>query len=280
MAATVRCFTAIVSLAGLPIAALADVTNINSPVVSYLLPEWAGIDVLPSSPVSYFYQISDAPGFIILTGTVTDTGGSPLSSATVTALVGLAAVAQTATGPDGSYELPPLGAGVYALRASAPNYASSARVVTLSPNTARQDFRLRALPATPSVVQTTRQPPAAFTQPPVGLLGSALKIFDGTQFVAIDAGHAPSPDRMTIVLTHGWVPSIAPDPAILSTPFDLWPSNMAVRLRAHGVAASLANIVAWDWRYAAMGPFPPEENTPSQGTALGAALQAALFATY
>ena len=53
---------------------------------------------------------------------------------------------------------------------------------------------------------------------------------DGFQFVAIGATNSPASDRLTVVLTHGWVPG-APNPSILSMAFDLWPSNMAAELR-------------------------------------------------
>ena len=142
--------------------------------------------------------------------------------------------------------------------------------MTLSAATATQNFQLTALPTAPILTQTDRQPPTVFTQPPVGPMGSTLKVFDGAQFVAITAGNTPPSDRMTIVMTHGWN----------SNP-DVWATNMAAQLRAKGVNANMANIVAWDWRTAA-GAAIPEERTPSQGVALGQALQseAALGAGY
>jgi hypothetical protein len=56
---------------------------------------------------------------------------------------------------------------------------------------------------------------------------------------------------------------------------------MAAQLREHGATPGLANIVAWDWRFAASGlPLPPEEQVSAQGMALGKALQSALGANY
>jgi len=281
------------------LSAMADdvITNFVSPVVSYQFPDdftaqaltnggvistvasyqyfdWAGDDVVPtqSSPaVSYFYQSTTAAGQFVLAGRVTGTLGVGISGATISATVGLTPAAQTTTDASGNYALPPLGAGIYAVAASASGYARSARAVTLNAATATQSFQLAALPAAPPLTQTDRQAPTAFTHPPVGPMGSTLKVFDGAQFVAITAGNTPPPDRMTIVMTHGWN----------SNP-DVWATNMAARLRAQGVNPSMANIVAWDWRTAASSLIPPgpEERTPRQGEVLGEALRVTLGATY
>ena len=108
-------------------------------------------------------------------------------------------------------------------------------------------------------------------------------VFDGSQFGPITSQNVPPPDRMTIILTHGWVQG-TPDPAIMNTPFTLWPLKMAGQIRAAGVTPGMANIVAWDWRYAAMDPPPAPsdavDHTPEQGIALGKALLGALGAGY
>ncbi len=245
--------------------------GINSLIVSYQYYEWPGDDVLQlqSSPwVSYFYQSSIASGQFVLAGRVTDTLGLGISGAAISATVGLTPAAQTTTDAGGNYALSSLGAGVYALAASASGHARSARAVTLNAATATQNFQLTPLPGAPTLTQTDRQPPTVFTQTPVGPMGSTLKVFDGAQFVAITAGNTPTSDRMTIVMTHGWN----------SNP-DVWAMNMAAQLRAQGVNSSMANIVAWDWRTAA-GAAIPEERTPSQGVALGLALEDRLGAGY
>jgi hypothetical protein len=213
-------------------------------------------------------------------GRVTQTSGGAVVGAVVTALVGLTPVAETSTDSGGNYQLAPLRPGVYALKVEHPTHASAARVLTLNASTARQDFQLAILPSAPAVTQVSRQPPISFTQPQVGPLGSTLKVFDGTQFVAITAGNMPSPDRMTIVLTHGW----KGDP-------EAWAQGMAKQMRDQDVTPAIANIVAWDWQVAAVGvvvpsvlghllDVPPTERTDSQGVALGHALQSQLGATY
>ena len=206
---------------------------------------------------------------VVLWGRITDGNGVGLAGVTVSAVVGMTIVAQVTTDANGNYQLPPLSSVAYALIVTAPGYASTARVLTLSADGAAQNFQLTVLPAVPTLLSTNREPAAAFTQPPVGPMGSTLKVFDGAAFVAITPGSAPSPNRMTIVLTHG----MNSDPTV-------WAQGMAAQMRASGVTTDIANILAWDWRTASEGSLPPEEHTPSQGTALGQALQAILGSSY
>jgi len=246
-------------------------TPIMSEVASYQyfdrLP--AGILAEQSSPaVSYFYQFSAAGGPVVLRGRVTTSGGLPLPGAALTASVAQQPVAEAAADAAGHYALPPLGSGVYLLTARAPGHAPSSRALTLNPSTAPQDFQLAPLPAPPATLATTRQPPASYTAPRSGPLQSTLKIFDGAQFVPISAQNQPSPSLMTIVMTHGWN----------SNP-DVWATNMAKQMQKQGLNSARANIIAWDWREAA-GGFIPEERTPSQGLALGRALQDVLEPRY
>ena len=255
--------------------------GILSPIASYQYFEWPGDGVLQllSSPrVSYFYQSSTTSGQFVLAGRVTDTVGVGIPGAAVSATVGLTPAAQTTSDASGNYALPSLGAGVYALAARASGHARSARAVTLNAATATQNFQLTPLPGAPTLTQTDRQPPTAFAQPPVGPMGSTLKVFDGAQFVPITAGNTPPPDRMTIVMTHGWVrnPLCGVNEGING-----WPTDIARQLRANGITTSIANIVGWDWFQGANAcPLPPEENIPPQGVALGLALQSALGAGY
>ena len=258
--------------------------GVLSPIVSYQYCEWPGSGILnlQSSPlVSYYYQFLTSPGAVVLHGHVTDANGKPLSGATVAAMVYLSPVAQTTTDANGNYQLPAMTAGAYDLSAWDTSYQTSMRGLTLNANTAEQDFQLNLLALTPAMQPVNRQP-ATFNFPPIGSLGETLKLFNGTQFVAIDPMHTPSPNLMTIVLTHGWIPLDPLTGTPLFTPSGIsdWPTTMAAELNSAGVTTGVANIVAWDWRYAAEGTLPPEENTPSEGVFLGQSLQTVLGATY
>ena len=249
------------------------------PIVSYQYFEWPGDDVLRlwSVPrVSYFYAGNDGLQ-IVLQGHVSGAAGGPLSGAAISVAFGNLPLTGTTSDANGDYAVP-LGAGVYAVTVSASGYAKSSRVLTLSVGTALQNFQLAALPAAPDETPVNRQP-TAFAFSPIGSLGEHLKVFNGTAFVDIVPANTPSPTRMTIVLTHGWIPQAlgyeVPDAGV-----EGWPTTMATGMVAQGVTPDVANIVAWDWRYAAQGTLPPEENIPGEGVLLGRSLQTVLGGDY
>ena len=258
--------------------------GISSPIISYQYEEWPSNNVLQllySRTVSYFYQSSVVPGSVTVQGTVTDANGVGISGVTVSLSVGLTLFAEGISASGGSYAVPPVGSGAYVLTATASGYGSAARALILSGSGSIQNFQLTALPAAPSVQQTTRQAPAGFIPPTADQWGSALKIYDGTSVTNITANNKPSPNLMTIVLTHGWVH----EPSITNTPFAEWPLGMARQLWMSGLTPQVANILIWDWRYAAMssGLYPSPAvltRIPSQGEELGTQLQQQLGASY
>jgi hypothetical protein len=257
-------------------------SSIVSPITSYQYFDWPGSGVLSlqnSPDVSYYWPFLTSSGSVILHGRVTDANGTPLSDATVSAMIYLSPVAQANTDANGNYQMPSLSAGAYDLSAWDSTHQTSMRGLTLNANTAEQDFQLNLLPSTPTTLQVNRQSTVNYS---VDAKGSRLLFFNGTVFTNIDANNAPSPNVMTIVLTHGWIPG-TPDSTVMNTPFDRWPTNMAAELWAAGITANVANIVAWDWRYAATDAFPPShavDLTPDQGVALGEALTNYLGASY
>jgi len=251
-------------------------TPLVSRAISYQFAEWP--DVLgrssqESAPVSYFYQSGASGGQVAFQGRVVDALGQPVDQAEVEARVIDLPTASASTGADGHYALPPLPAGTYVLSAAKAGWVSDRRVVALSAATMAQDLQLRPLFSPPVLTVANSTP--AFIPPPDGAQGSSLRVFDGTAFV----GNLALIDRakMTVVLTHGWNPSLensGPPPLEGG-----WPSNLATALAAQGVR-TFANIVAWDWLGAATSALPPEEATPQQGIALGEALQQALGSDY
>ena len=134
-----------------------------------------------------------------------------------------------------------------------------------------QNFQLKPMPLPSQTVQVLRSSDVNYTID--DLMGSQLRIFDGTAFVPITANNWPDPSLMTIVMMHGWMgPFALIDSHVNSSPFNLWPTDMALLMEEQGVSPSKANIVAWDWRYAATFPVDvgvPANRTSDQGVGLG-----------
>ena len=121
--------------------------GILSPIVSYQYLEWPGDGILNlqySPTVSYYYPILGVSGPTVLHGHVTDAAGTPLSGATVAALIYLTPVAQATTDANGDYQMPSLEAGAYNLEAWDSTHQTAFRSLTLNANTAEQDFQLQA----------------------------------------------------------------------------------------------------------------------------------------
>ena len=259
---------------------------IVSPVVSYQYfdsPSAGSVQFIYSPSVSYNYQYVTSLVPVALHGRVTGTEGSPLVGAGVLLYYGASQTTLATTDANGDYQFPTAAnGGNYSLQATATGYQGQMRGLTLNPGTAEQDFQLLATPPLPNLLLVSRSSTVDYT---VGdIMGSVLRIYNGATFVPMDANNLPSPNLMTIVMTHGWVQA-TPDASITNTPFDRWPTNMAVQLQTQGITPATANIVAWDWRYAASASSlldvgTPEDRTLDQGVALGEALQHYLGAAY
>lgn len=246
-----------------------------SPVVSYLFAEPLPDDItreLRSSAVS-FHFLAGLPGpEISATGEVRDEAGAALPGARVFAAVSPEPLVETRTGADGRFLLPPLPGGPYALVASLPGFAPAGLVLEVRAGMPPQTLVLKRLPDPPPVERN--EDPVPDRQKPrlSRTSGIQLKSFqDGRwAFSAI-----ADPNRMTLVLTHGWV-FCGSDRGGL----DGWPTDLAQLLTTAGVA-SKANILAWDWYDEANTCFlpevdgafgPPVDRTRAQGLALGKAL--------
>lgn len=203
---------------------------------------------------------------VLITGRVTDSSGNGLSGATVQALFFNRLQTSAITDSSGNYALPLLPAGTYELRASKANYLTGIQTFPVTANqTWTLNFPLAPLPAPPVVQSTSREPEAKQT-PTFSIPSSTqLKVFAGGSF---QNGLPIYPNKMTIVLTHGWN----------SNP-NVWAKTMAENLITAGVDA---NILAWDWHgnAASVEPLGPSYLTPSQGRLLGVSLYLTLHADY
>jgi hypothetical protein len=89
------------------------------------------------------------------------------------------------------------------------------------------------------------------------------------QMKVLPTGTTMDPNKITIVMTHGW-----------NSNSGEWPTSMAAALSS--LYATKANIVAWDWRdnASAVSPAYAAGRSVSEGTALGNALMDTLEPTY
>jgi hypothetical protein len=127
------------------------------------------------------------------------------------------------------------------------------------------------------IVPTNRTPTVPEVTPTVVFPGAypwQLKTFVNG---VLTTNAPPDPNRMTIVLTHGW--NASPDDP------NGWVRNMASEISLN--VAGSPNILIWDWRHAAAadvcdsGQFvAAARQTPDQGFALGQALLSELGTTY
>jgi hypothetical protein len=138
---------------------------------------------------------------------------------------------------------------------------------------------LNAPPLT--IIPTNRTPTVAEITPLLAALPttSQLLAYHGGIFTTNLA--SVDPNQATIILTHGWIPTLAgidldPPVGVAS-----WPTTLAAKLRANGVTG---NIVAWDWSSVARSPVDtpgiPEQQTGDQGQILGERLLLALGTKY
>jgi len=130
------------------------------------------------------------------------------------------------------------------------------------------DFYLAALDQPPPANEVNRVPPLSALG--TTATGSQLKAYVGGSFTANATLH---PDRMTIVLCHGW----------MSDP-DEWALQMAGLIAARHILPEMPNIVVWDWEDAAAGNVfsivGKVDVAGKEGLSLGASLQEALGVGY
>jgi uncharacterized repeat protein (TIGR03803 family) len=128
------------------------------------------------------------------------------------------------------------------------------------------------------LVQTNRTPTSSEIS--IVFLPSQLEVFQNGSFASALA--VVDTNTMTIVLTHGWIPTLPVfGPVFTPNGVEDWPMIMAAELHAQ---VPNVNIMAWNWESAAQSPLSnPKQagsQTPQQGIQLGQALQAVLGSNY
>jgi pimeloyl-ACP methyl ester carboxylesterase len=210
------------------------------------------------------------PGNSSISGWVISRSGAPLAGVSVEAIQAGVLRASALTDSSGNYRLPLLPAGIYDLRARKGDWLTGHHFgLSLAPGqSVQRHFALEPRPAAP-VVQTTARGLEAAQTPALPIpSGDQLRRFVNGRF---ERNQVLNPNKMTIVLTHGWTGDA-----------DDWPTDMARDLLASGIDPEL-NILAWDWRGEASGVlklFEVSRRTLAQGEALGRMLHSALGEDY
>ncbi len=242
--------------------------NVVSPLVSYQFFDWLGdenVDFASSPLVSYYFngppriltqpvsQLARVGSNVTLSVAADGTqpltyqwrfNGQPLANTNGAAI----ALDNLQSGDAGVYS-------VVVSNISGSVTSADARLIVY-------EAPLELKPAVPALLATSQTLSEAQTAQPRVPGNSQLKVLVGT---TVD------PNKMTIVMTHGW-----------NSNSGNWPTSMAGALSPH--YASQANILAWDWEADAkinpLNPAPSAGRTPSQGTALANALMETLEPGY
>lgn len=244
-----------------------------SPVVSYQYFDWPGDENLTfqfTPQVSYYFGGGVS---LALTGIVKDSTGIPIPGAEVILQRHNTVFWQGMTNAEGSLPASTLPAGNFNVVVIKPGYISLFQSV---PGDAGGplflDLTLRSTFVLPDLVTVTRTPLETAIRvlddaPVQGVRAANLRVFSGGAFSAT----APIlNDRMTIVITHGWLSNL-----------DDWPTLMAgYILTNHSLGANPPNIVGWDWRNKAKGFRPPIDEACIQGEHLGKSLYLELGSNY
>lgn len=253
-------------------------TEISSPIVSYQYFEYPSDENLTftnSANVSYYF--GGGVG-LTLAGTVQAGGITPLSGVTVEVKRYGVDFWQSPTDANGNYATPTLPAGNYKAIASKPGYLTS--INSFAGNAGgsyRLDIALSPLPAAPTTQSVVRSPLATAIRPVIASGSVTLKLFDGTKLVSELS--AWDSTRMTVVLTHGWVPRSSGQTGY-DTALD-WPTMLATMIRSyHPGTSSPPNILVWDWREEAYTDLPQTDIAAEAGNELGKALLSSFGPAY
>jgi hypothetical protein len=252
-------------------------TPIMSPVVSYQYFEWPGDENLTfqyTPQVSYYFGGGVS---VALTGTVKDTAGVPISGAQVFLLRYNTVFWQGATYSDGSLPPTTVPAGKFNMKVTKPGYTTLlVSVDGDAGGSVSLNLTLRPSISLPNLQTVSRSPAATAIRqpsPPDPLLPrpTSFKVFSGTGFSA----NAPiDPNRMTVVISHGW--NLGGGSAISG-----WPTTIAYQIaNHHALTGDAPNIIVWDWSSLANTLAPPIDQATYQGEYLGQALQKVLGVGY
>ncbi len=241
-------------------------TTITSPIVSYQYFDWPGDENLTfqSSPnVSYFFSGGVSA---TLNGILRDTAAAPISGAAVVLMRYGTVFWKGATNASGTFTAANIPAANYTVMVTKAGYRTLVdNIAGYAGGNGTLSLVMATLPIMLPATDVNRTPPSSALG--TTSTGSSLKGYSGGVFTT---GVTLHPDRMTIVLTHGWT----------GKPED-WAQQMAGLILARTALTEPPNIVAWDWQTAAAGGLIDKiHGAAKEGRGLGEALQQALGTGY
>lgn len=251
--------------------------TIQSPVVSFQFYEWPGDENLTftnSPSASYYFGGGTALAF---SGIVADTSGMPVTGAQVilqryntpfwqgyTASNGSISAA---TLPAGNFNVIVIKSGYTRLFQSVAGDTGGSVFLNLTLQPAGMPPALTAVVRDPAktAIRALDPPNPNLPRPP------GFMVFTGNGF----SNSGPiNPNRMTVVISHGWNPSGG-------NALSSWATTLAFQIQnSHALGANVPNIIAWDWSARASAPLPPIDEARIQGEYLGQALQKVLGTGY
>ncbi|MEO6788319.1 MAG: carboxypeptidase regulatory-like domain-containing protein [Chthoniobacteraceae bacterium] len=223
-------------------------------------------------------SFASAPPLNVI-GTVRDTSGVALGGVSIALKRYETVFWQGTSSGGGTFSASNLSPWTYAVVATKTGYVTS---ITALPANAGGNLPFQVtmtpLPPAPTAIDVVRTPAQTATRAGPNTSDPAypvLERYDGSQLVYDLTGLDPS--RMTVVITHGWVPTIGGDYA---TALD-WAKTLAYLIYNHHPGlAQPPNILVWDWRHKANTLSPQVDDAAEEGLELGKALQQALGANY
>ena len=202
-----------------------------------------------------------------ITGVLRDSEGVPVAGATIQIKRAGAIFWQGVSGAGGVFNVPNLSGVNYTVIVMKPGYVTAITNIT---GTAGGNLALNLQSAAMPGVLTTEDVVRGLASGALRLEDvGTLQVFSGTQFV--DVTGPLDPNRMTVVLSHGWHSGTGD-----------WVTTLAHQISTHqSLGAQAPQIVAWDWHTQANRPLTGAIDVArEQGENLGKALRQRLGAGY
>jgi hypothetical protein len=213
-----------------------------------------------------------SPSVFNVNGVIRDTSGFPVGGAQVQLKRYNTIFWQGYTVADGSIPSVSVPSGNFSLVVIKSGYTSLFQSVAGdSGDSLFLNLTLQATGTPPAVANVIRTPEPTAIRPedpaPVpGIRAANFRVYANGAF---SANGVLYPDRMMIILSHGWRSSLS-----------AWATDMAAKITSKHTLGTQPNIVGWDWSGKAATWYPQTDEAAKQGENLGKALVLELGTSY